>query len=666
MFRTIRHSIGRFLAIAGICALGVGFFGGLQMASGSMKQALTDFYNQTNMMDIRVVCSLGIDDKYINDIKNVDGVDGVMPAYETDILTKFGNDESAVRVHSLPNNLDSNDSNYINQQILESGQWPKNSDECVLSADAVLASPPKIGDEISILECSTGLDTTLSVKKFKVVGFVHSSYYVGSVSMGQTTLGRGTINQFAYVPESSFAQDFPYTEVFVSVKDAENYITGSQEYQDCVDEVMQKLVDASPYEAKVRSAQIKQEGQEQIDNAQEQIDSSEELLDEKYKEFYSYRDYYLGLIDDGINTAKSTIDQANKIKDQANTNFYNLQDADEKVNNYENVMNGLTEVINKTNEAIQINNTLSSLVESSVVKSQIEELNTACNYFIEYSKSFYSALQFAYSQEVYDYFITDYNSIYNQLADVLPLRSVLCESIVSKCNDVINNELYPQRNNILNKFNQAETALIDGQLQLSLSKLKLQDSQNLLNEINAKIFVMDRTKNFGAINYNNDADRIASIANVFPLIFFFVALLVALTSMTRMIEEERITIGTYKALGFSKLRISNKYILYGIISSFIGSVVGLVLLSHCLPFVIMVGYSIIYMLPIPMPMPFNWIIGIISTLAGILLTVIATLMASYKCLTQVPARLMIPTAPKAGKRIFLEYIKPLWKILSFN
>lgn len=575
------------------------------MTCGSMKGALTNYYNETNMMDIRIVCSLGIDQTYIDDIKNIDEVEGVMPSYETDILTNFGNDQSAVRVHSLPDNLDVNDCNYINQQILARGQWPKNADECVLSEDAVLASPPQIGDEIDILDCSTGLDNTLSVKKFKIVGFVHSSYYVGSVQMGQSNLGKGNVNQFAYVLQSAFAKDFPFTEVFVTVKDVDKYVTGSAEYQAKVDEVMTQLVDASPREVDIRSSHVRHNAQKQIDEAQNQIDTNQKLLDEKYQEFNAYKDYLLGLVDDGIKTANATIDKTNNIKDQANTNFNNLEQANVQVENFETCMTGLLDIINKTNEAIQINNSLSNFVESTVVKQQIEELNAACNYFVEYSQKFYSSLQFAYSREVYDYYIGTFTTLYEGLRSALPLRCVLCDTIVDKCNDVINNELLPQRNNIITKFNVQEGALIDGELQLSLAKLKLQDSQSLLAELNAKILIMDRTKNIGAISFDNDADRIASIANVFPLIFFFVALLVALTSMTRMIEEERITIGTYKALGFSRFRISSKYILYGVISSFVGSAIGLLLLTQFLPYVIMYAYSIIYKLPIPFPMPFN-------------------------------------------------------------
>lgn len=314
LFRTIGNSKGRFLAIAGICALGIGFFGGLQMTSGSMMSTLSDYFKETNMMDIRVVCSLGIGDENVESFKNIEGVDGVMPSNESDILTNFGNDQCAVRVHSLPSNLDTNDTNYINQQILESGSWPKNADECVLSPDAVLNSPPEIGDEFELLECSTGLDNTFSVKKLKVVGFIHSSSYVDHIAMGQSNLGKGTINQIAYVPQSTFKDDLPYSEVFISVEGAENLITGSDEYQEKINEVMHRIEELLPGQAEIRTASIKENVQEQIDSGYDEISKNEELLKEKYKEFYAAKDATLAQIDSAIANCKNTIAQLSSVQ----------------------------------------------------------------------------------------------------------------------------------------------------------------------------------------------------------------------------------------------------------------------------------------------------------------------------------------------------------------
>ena len=634
------------------------------MTCGSMKQSATNFFNDTNFMDIRIVSSLGISQENADTFKNVDGVEAAMPSRETDVLTNFGNEQYAVRLHSLPNSLDINEKNYINQVTLKSGDWPKNADECVLSADAVLASPTQIGDYFDVLECSTGMDSTLNVKRLKVVGFVTSSYYMSNVMMGSSTLGKGTVNQFAYVGDSTFKESFPYSEVFLTVSGTENFVTGTPEYQAYIDIVMNRLAEVAPGEAEIRSAAIKDDAQQQLDDAKREILEQERMLNEKYDEFNSTKKSVMGQLNSGIVTAENTKAQASSIKAQGISNQSNLNhDNSLVVTDVTGALKGLPALTSDLITSLSINNDLYNLADDETARSAIDKINFATNLFKEYSNQFYLEIQ--KNDSAYAEYIEDYKESYEIAYSALSGRTEICEGIISTCQGVLD-DLYSKRSSAIAEFDSNEKQLIDGKAKIDAAKEELGISQDAVNDLEAKFFIMDRTKNFGAINFNNDAERIASIANVFPLMFFFVALLVALTSMTRMIEEERIAIGTYKALGFSKIKIANKYILYGVIASLIGSVVGLAVLCNFLPFVIMFAYSIIYICPIPLPMPFDFMIGIASTLVGIGLTVVATLMAAAKSLRLVPAQLMIPSAPKVGKRILLEYVKPVWKVLSFN
>ena len=387
LFRTIGQSKGRFLAIAGICALGVGFFGGLQMTCGSMKSALTDFFNETNMMDIRIVCSLGITDENVEVIKSVEGVEGVMPSYESDILTNFGNDQCAVRVHALPSNLDANDPNYINQQILESGSWPVNADECVLSADAVLSTPPKLGDEFEFIECSTDMDKTFSVRKLKVVGFVHSSYYVGHISMGQSTLGKGTVNQIAYVPETTFKDSFPYSEVFIKVKGSENYITGTDAYQEKVNEVMQRLEDLAPDQAEIRTVSLKSD-------AQKEIDDNDKLLKEKYAEFLSKKASILDPINNAIANLENKLAQLPTVQQNIvnNNSFLNITSSAIQTN-YEQAMQAEEGMYLALDTSVDITDDLKSLADDSTVVTTLDKISHLTIDFRDYIQDgFYDGL----------------------------------------------------------------------------------------------------------------------------------------------------------------------------------------------------------------------------------------------------------------------------------
>ena len=170
--------------------------------------------------------------------------------------------------------------------------------------------------------------------------------------------------------------------------------------------------------------------------------------------------------------------------------------------------------------------------------------------------------------------------------------------------------------------------------------------------------VMGRDKNTGMASFTSDADRVDHIASIFPFMFFLVAALVALTTMTRMVDEERQLIGTYKALGYSRGRITGKYVGYVLLASVVGSVIGIAALGKLLPGVIMNAYAIMYYVPDPQAAhrppasrcsPAGLAIGV---------TLIATWASVAATLREKPAALMLPRAPKAGKRILLERITP--------
>ncbi|MEG0804622.1 MAG: FtsX-like permease family protein, partial [Pygmaiobacter sp.] len=175
----------------------------------------------------------------------------------------------------------------------------------------------------------------------------------------------------------------------------------------------------------------------------------------------------------------------------------------------------------------------------------------------------------------------------------------------------------------------------------------------------------DRHSNLSFESYASNADKIEAIARVFPIFFFLVAALVALTTMTRMVEEERPQIGTLKALGYSNGKIVAKYLLYAGFAGLLGSVCGLLVGMRLFPTVIINAYNIMYEIPKALT-PFNCLAGLSSAAAMIGCALLATLSACSAELHEVPARLMLPKAPKAGKRVFLEYITPLWSRMKFT
>ncbi|RKJ41447.1 FtsX-like permease family protein [Acutalibacter sp. 1XD8-33] len=202
--------------------------------------------------------------------------------------------------------------------------------------------------------------------------------------------------------------------------------------------------------------------------------------------------------------------------------------------------------------------------------------------------------------------------------------------------------------------------------ELSEAEEKLLDAQREIDDIQeGEWYVFSREDNPGFSSYASNADKIAAIAQVFPVFFFLVAALVALTTMARMVEEERQQIGTMKALGYTPVQIAGKYLFYAAAASLLGCVAGVLIGMWLFPTVIINAYNIMYDLP-EIVTPFSWSLALFSAVTATLCTLAATLNACWSALREVPARLMLPKAPKAGKRILLESISPLWRRMKFT
>ena len=202
--------------------------------------------------------------------------------------------------------------------------------------------------------------------------------------------------------------------------------------------------------------------------------------------------------------------------------------------------------------------------------------------------------------------------------------------------------------------------------ELANARMDLKEAQNLLQSLDsAKWMIQDRDDLPGYTGYGQTADRMSAFAKVFPIFFFLVAALVCLTTMTRMVEEERTQMGTLKALGYSNKSIISKYLIYSLSASLIGSVIGLLLGFYIFPKAIFAAYGIMYDLP-PCVIRFKWSYAIIGMIVAILSTGLASYFACIKELKEQPSKLMRPKPPKQGKRIFLEKIDFIWSKMNFT
>ncbi|WP_102401392.1 FtsX-like permease family protein [Haloimpatiens massiliensis] len=245
-------------------------------------------------------------------------------------------------------------------------------------------------------------------------------------------------------------------------------------------------------------------------------------------------------------------------------------------------------------------------------------------------------------------------------------------------------ELDKGRQEGLEKLNEGRRELEDGEKQLNSNLQKLKEEEksanNKFKEAEAEIeknkkklkelkdpdwYVLGRSTNVGYETYRQDSNRIDNIGKAFPLIFFLVAALVSLTTMTRMVQEKRIEIGTFKALGYSRASIVAHYLIYALSASLIGSLIGILIGFRLFPPLIIDAYSSIYAIPDSVT-PFNTGIALQAAILAVLFTATAAVAATLEELREVPASLMRPKPPKSGKEILLERITFIWRRLSFT
>ncbi len=211
-----------------------------------------------------------------------------------------------------------------------------------------------------------------------------------------------------------------------------------------------------------------------------------------------------------------------------------------------------------------------------------------------------------------------------------------------------------------------EQSRAEAETELAEAEQKLLEAQEQLDTAHTgEWYVQTRENNLSYASFEGNANKIAAIAVVFPVFFFLVAVLVALTTMTRMVEEQRVQIGTLKALGYSNAAIMCKYIIYAGAATLLGSAAGLGFGMQFFPAVLWNAYGIMYNLP-PLLTPFRVNYALIAFLGALLCTMLATISACRNSLKECAASLMLPKAPKAGKRVLLEYITPVWKHMRFT
>ena len=690
--REIKKSYKRFISILLMAFLGVGFFAGIRASSPDMLDTIDTYYKNQNVYDIQVLSTLGLTSDDINAISKIENVEHVDGNFETDGQIEVGNKEVIAKVMSL---------NDFNTPVLIDGSLPSAKNECVVEERFLTVNNKNIGDTIELsikdMQNDNGEDVPyLYEKELKIVGTVQSPMYI-SVDRGTSTLGSGKIDYYMYIPKSNVQANSIYTNIYVKVKDANKYTTSSKKYEDCVNSVkteIEKIKDnreKSRYDSLVNTVTKKVEDAEkelntqktdakskiadaekELENGKKQIENAEKTIkSNRIKADKEFNKAYAELIN-GKNKIADSEKQLESKEKQANEEFDKLEKQKAELNTQLTTLNsGITEVqknIENINIALKNPNlTSEQKANFEKTKKQLENKLSELNNTKAQLVSAISKID---------------SGIATGKAEIKSAKNKLqsAKNELKKSENAYystKNSTYKQLDNAEEELELSKKELKDGENELEKNKKefneKIADAESKLNDARAKIaeienpkwYVLDRNGNAGYSSFIQDTDSIANIGKVFPVIFFIVAALISLTSMTRMVEEQRTQIGTLKALGYNKLQITSKYVLYASLACIIGSILGMSVGFVLLPKIVWKMYSMMYQIG-DIQTSFNFEISSLGFILIVISILGATIYAVIKELIQTPATLMRPKSPKMGKRVFLEKVTFIWKRLSFS
>ncbi|EQB87344.1 putative ABC transport system permease protein [Clostridium punense] len=696
-FREIKGSFSRFLSIFLIVALGVAFFAGIKATSPDMKITADKYFDDYKLMDIRLLSTLGFTDKDVEALKDVDKVEGIFPTYSMDTLVKVEDRELVVKAIGMPlDKINSNDSSYINRTRLIEGRYPESSNECLVEKGRILTANIKMGEKINLYSgTEKPIDDSLKTSEFTIVGVVETPYYI-TFERGTTSIGNGKVNSFVMIPQEAFKIP-AYTEVFLTVEDTSKLQTYDDEYMEIIKPVKEKLEALGKDRAALRYEDITSEARKELDKSKKELQEGEEKQKSELLAAYNKLQDGKRKVEEGEVSLKNEIAKFNKTiksgEEELAKGYKNLAEGERQ---YKEQLQAFSEgkaiaerefplaeeKLKKAEGEIKVNeakiNQLKFLLNSGAIlegnKKEVEaeilageKALSEAKVQLEQGKKELQAKRIELSQgEI-------------KLAEG---RKTLDASKIKL--DSENKKLQQGKKTAQNEFAAARKKLEDSKVELQKGQEEYEkgkrESDNKIAEGYEKIakaekeindikkpqwYILDRNTNLGFAEYESAADRIDAISQVFPVFFFLIAALVCLTTMTRMVDDDRIHIGTLKALGYGKLAIASKYLIYAITASLGGSILGFLVGFKVFPTVIFNAYRIMYTLPDVMT-EFNVTYAVVATLFAVLTTTTATWMACYKELKVEPASLMRPKAPKAGKRIFLERLTFIWSRLNFT
>lgn len=714
--REIRSSLGRYLAIFAIIALGAGLFVGLRLSRPDFLETYNNYTNKTNFYDFRLVSTLGLTDEDIAEVKKMDGVKLAEGAVGADFLFNTADEDNLIMMaQSIPEN--------VNQIKLKAGRMPEKANECL--ADPDMYSKDDIGSTIKLSkDNSEQTFDTFAYDEYTIVGLADSVLYI-NMERGSSTLGNGSVKGYIYIPMDGFSTDY-YTDIYVCV-DSEGYVY-SDEYEQSTKKYVDGLEKFMSERAVIRRDAIIDDAMSQLDDAKKQYEDGKAQYDAAKAEYDAgYAEYVQKKSDTEAQLEKarkeienaesmmgdtSVIDQKQAELDAAKAELdkgqaeyerglqqFNAKAklaygaVDEQIAYYENrisdkqndiaAQNAEIESLNAQLAEAQANgdSLKARLIEWKIKtandrisrdNADIERYNERLEVHRQKRAEVDAELE-PYRKQLEDakaQLDAGYAQIAAGQAELDAAREMISSGGAQL--EAAKKQYEQGKAEAERGFAEAEKELASGKAQLDAAKAELDkgaaeldSAEKQIKNINhADTYVLDRDTNAGYVCFESDTNVVQSVASVFPVFFFLVAALVCLTTMTRMIADQRTQIGIMKALGYSSGAIMGKYMFYSGSATVLGSIFGIAAGSFAFPAIVWFGYGLIYNLS-GLTFTMNWPLAAGITAANLLVTLLVTWYCCEKELKCAPADLIRPKAPEAGKRILLERIPTVWNDMSF-
>lgn len=701
-FREIKSSFGRYMAILLIVALGVGFFAGLKSAYDAMVYSADIYWDELHMFDYHLLSTLGFDENAAASLAKEDGVLAVEEGKSADVIISAADGkEYIVKTIALPEK--------VNRPELVTGRMPENSNECL--ADNHAYREEDIGKKIKISSSNEEEDSDkFKVKEYTIVGIVRSPLYT-LYDRGSTSLGDGKLDSFFYIMPEAYDMDYD-TELYVLLdKNADIY---SAEYEDLVEkkqEIWDKLCEQT---ADDRYDRIYVEAMDEITDAEDELKDKKSEGEEELSDALTELTDGKNKLADGrskIKNAKKELEdnekkfakEEKKYKDGLKAYEKNKKEFDKGKKAYDKAVKEFNTQYAAYEQGV------TAYEEGKAAYDASETEYAAAFSAFEAGKAYLSEEErvktegeLAFWRQQLDETKATLDATKMQLdaagaaltegkktLDAEGKKISSGEKELEKAKKQLDKagkqiedakKQFSSGKKEIEKnekdINKASSELIDGQAEYDDAKKefddKIADAEEEIKDAKEEIedlekpetYVLDRKTNTGYASFENDSKIIMGVARVFPIFFFLVAALVCMTTMTRMIEEQRTQIGVLKALGYSNSAIIGKYLIYSGSAAIIGSIIGYFVGSYVFTHVIWIAYKMLYNFG-ELHVKLNAAMAIILLLVALLCSAGTTFFVCYKELQEMAASLMRPKAPKAGKRVLLERINFIWKRLKF-